>query len=74
MIMFKYHSLFILTGDAISRYWKSSVQFSMVQTLFRISFNSRILTESDFSLEIPQFGAGKQRLKNQELELFSHVR
>ena len=63
MIMFKYHSLFILTGDAISRYWKSSVQFSMVQTLFRISFNSRILTESDFSLEIPQFGAGKQRFK-----------
>ena len=48
-----------LTGDAISRYWKSSLQFGMVQTLIRISFNSWILTEPNFSVEVPQFGAGR---------------
>ena len=58
-----YYRLFLLikielSGNAIGRYWKPSVQFSLVQTLIRISFNSRILTESDFSLEISQFGAG----------------
>ena len=54
--------LFNFSGYAICRYWKSSLQSGLVETLIRISINTWLFTKSNSRVETPKFSPSKHDL------------